>query len=172
MAMKRLPVLQPKASEDAAAEQRPRWQWIAIGALLGFTLWMPLLMVALAVRARAIGAFVDTTSPEAFAATSSALSGGQLAMLYAGSTVPVLLSLAIACGVAAGVVGRFGGRTAPSDALWSGVAVALVAWLLAAGLGPPLPPTIAAGALVLLLGAGAGSAKAGGAWGARRRPSE
>jgi hypothetical protein len=45
--VRRLPVVQSKAPEDAAAEARPRWHWVLIGAGLVITIWIPLVLVAL-----------------------------------------------------------------------------------------------------------------------------
>jgi hypothetical protein len=48
--VRRLPVLQNKSPEDAAAEERPRWHWVLIGAGLVITIWIPLAFVGLWLR--------------------------------------------------------------------------------------------------------------------------
>lgn len=150
--MRRLPVLQSKDAEDAAAEARPRWHWIAIGAGFVITLWIPLAMIALAVGR----ALADAAHDRVVAAFAVLL--------------PVLSSLALACLAAGALVGRFGGRAGRREATLSGVLAALAAWLLAFGGGALTPWPVAVATAVVLPALAALFAAWGGRLGVRRRP--
>ena len=148
--MRRLPVLQNQSPEDAAAAQRPRWHWTAIGAGFAFTSWLPLAMLALALG-RLLGArIVDPSDPAAMAAATQA----QRVLLAASALVPIALSFALACGLAGALVGRFGGRAGSREAVLGCALAALLACAVAYT-GGGLSLVLAAVAFVIL-----------GAWGA------
>lgn len=150
--VRRLPVVQTPASEDADAEARPAWQWVSIGAALLVVLFLPLSTVGLWVGTR--------LAPEAGAGRGALLS----------VALPVFCAYAVAALSAGAFVGRFGRRAGPRHrALSGGLGGALI--LLLAGLGGALTPwTVAFGATVVLIGAGAGFALLGARYGLSRRP--
>jgi hypothetical protein len=123
--VRRLPVIQSKTSDDLVAEARPPWHWVLIGAGFSVTIWLPLSAVALWVSAR--------------------LPLGPL---------PILISFALACFAAGGLVGRFGGRSRAREAAAGGLLGATATWSLAA-LGGALTPWPVAVASLLVLAAGA-----------------
>jgi tRNA-(ms[2]io[6]A)-hydroxylase len=150
--VRRLPVLQSKDAEDAAAEARPRWHWIVIGAGFVITIWIPLAMMALA-AGRALAGAMEHRAWAAFAVL-----------------VPVLLSFALACVAAGALVGRFGGRAGRREATLWGLLAALAAWLVAVGSGALAPWTVAMATAVVLPGLAAFFASWGGRLGVGRRP--
>ena len=141
--VRRLPVIQSKAAEDEAAEARPRWQWVLIGAGLVFTSWIPLAMIALWI-ARVL-------------ATALAV------VLLVG------LSFALAAVGGGALVGRFGGRAGTREAALAGLVAALVAWGIALASGALAPWTVALASGGLLGALGALFAWIGGRLGHRRR---
>ncbi len=160
--IKRLPVVQPKASEDEAAEQRSRPAWVTVGVVLAAVFWVPSLLVALWVRARLFATFVGDREP-------SAVSEGTLAALGVAGALLVVLSLAVACVAATAIVGRFGLRTFPRDGSFVGglVAVGAVALAEVGGTGLGLGAALAVHGTLLVVGALAG--RAGHRLGARAR---
>ena len=141
--VRRLPVIQSKAAEDEAAEARPPWHWVLIGAGLVFTSWIPLAMVAL-----------------------------WIARLFATPVLLLLLvglSFALAAGGGGALVGRFGGRAGKREAALAGLVAALAAWAIALGSGALAPWPVAVASGVLLGGLGALFAWLGGRLGHRGR---
>lgn len=134
--VRRLPVIQNKAPEDAEAEERPPWHWVLIGTGFVITIWLPLVMIA----------------------------------VWIGGALPVLLSLALACGAGGALVGRFGGRAGVREATLSGVVAAACAWGLALLSGALSPWTIAVMSALVLFAAAAIFSWVGGRIGALRRP--
>lgn len=110
MAIRRLPVIQEPTGEDAEAAARPPWQWVLIGSGLLVTIWTPFVATALAV-ARKIAA-------------GEAPGAGIAALLVA-------LTFALASLAAGYLVARFGVRTRPRHAVFSGLLAAGEIWLLA-----------------------------------------
>lgn len=109
MAIRKLPVIQEPTGEDAEAAARPAWHWVLIGAALLITIWMPFVVVALAI-ARKIA------------------SGGAPGAIVAGLLAAATFSLA---SLAAGyLVARFGQRTQPRHAVFAGLLAATAIWLL------------------------------------------
>ena len=125
--VRRLPVIQTKDAEDAAAEARPQWHWVVIGTGFIITIWIPLAMIAVA----AGRAFSDA-----------------LTLLFL-----VLLSFALACIAAGALVGRFGGRAGRREATLSGLVAATAAWLVAFASGAltPWPVALASGLILPVL---------------------
>lgn len=140
--VRRLPVIQSKATEDEAAETRPAWHWVLIGAGFSLTLWLPLAAVA------------NWASPR--------LSLGPL---------PILLSFALACFAAGILVGRFGGRSKAREAALGGLVGAGVTWSLAALGGALSPWPVALASLITLAGCAYVLAWLGGRLGVRSRSS-
>ncbi len=169
--VRRLPVIQTEEAEDEAAARRPKWQWVAIGSLIAFVLWMPLLMLASLVRASLVVRIVggtDAVAVSAFAESASPLSH---ALLSAATVLPVLLSLATACALGGSLVGRFGGASRAREGAKAGLLVSGAAWSMAAGAGV-LPGWVAAlASLAILAATGALFGFWGGRWGEKRRPS-
>lgn len=112
MATRRLPVIQEPSGEDAEAAARPAWQWVLIGSGLLVTIWTPSVAVALAV-ARKIAA-LQGEAPGATVAAALVAATFALASLAAGY-----------------LVARFGRRTRPRHAVYSGLLAAAEIWLLA-----------------------------------------
>jgi hypothetical protein len=52
--VRRLPVIQTPASEDAEAHARSPWQWVLIGAGFTITLWLPLVTLAAWLESRVL----------------------------------------------------------------------------------------------------------------------
>jgi hypothetical protein len=116
VAMRRLPVLQNASAEDEALSRRPRWHWAAIGTGFVFTMWLPLVMLALWLGAR----LATLLSPRAGSLGAAAL-----------ALVPVLFSFVAACVLGGALVGRFGGRAGAAEAGVGGVGAALLACVVA-----------------------------------------
>jgi hypothetical protein len=111
MATRRLPVIQEPTGEDAEAAARPAWQWVLIGSGLLVTIWTPLVVVVLWL-VRKIAGPSGTSGP--------VLAVSLVAATFAGASM------------AAGyLVARFGLRTRPRHAVFSGLVAALEIWLLA-----------------------------------------
>jgi tRNA-(ms[2]io[6]A)-hydroxylase len=164
--VRRLPVLQNKASEDAEAEQRPRSHWVAIAAGFVLTFWLPLVAVAELVGRFAVKRLVDAEDPAALAAASS----GRRAALSIALLLPPLVSFALAAFAAGGLVGRFGGRAGVREAT-TGALIAALAVCLIALLGGALRPwPILVGSVVVLSLIGAIFGAFGGRFGMRKRP--
>ncbi len=137
-----LPLL-PKvevAAEDD--EDRPPWHWSAIAALGVFVFWLPLIL-----------------------ALNGALPGPGAVWVSLNAA-----AFALACAVSGFLVGRYGGKAGPREAMVGGAAAAATAWLAAATQGMRGPLTWAL-LLAVLVALGGGAARAGGALGlARRKP--
>lgn len=114
--VRRLPVLQSKAPEDAAAEARPRWHWVLIGAGFVITIWIPLALIAL---------WVGGAVAVMLSLVIACASGGALVGRFGGSATLREATLA-------GLVAAFGAWVV---ALASG---ALVPWTVALGSGAGL----------------------------------
>lgn len=165
---RRLPVIQSSADEG---EPRPPTHWVAIAAALALALWAPLVLLALAagraLAARVAGVDDVSKLSSAAAASSPALRAAVAAALV----VPVLGSLALACGGTGAIVGRFGGRAGAREAVLGCTLAALVAWGMSVS-GGALRPWPVAALTALLLGAlAAVFAALGARAGRRRRPS-
>lgn len=123
--VRRLPVIQSKVSDDLAAEARPPWHWVLIGAGFSVTIWLPLSALAIWVSARLpLGPW------------------------------PIALSFALACFAAGVLVGRFGGQSGAREAAVGGAVGAAATWCLAA-LGGALTPWPVAVASLFVLAVGA-----------------
>lgn len=112
MAMRRLPVIQEPAGEDAEAALRPAWQWVLIGSGLLVTIWTPTVAVSLALARRLASA------------ADGAVGAGPAALLVAGT-------FALAALAAGYLVARFGPRARLRHAAGSGVLAAAEIWVLA-----------------------------------------
>lgn len=151
--VRKLPVLQTPAGEDAEAEARPAWQWILIGVTLTLLIFFPTSMIATWLGARLSQSF--ETRP------------GLAALVYAG---PVLASFVLAAGASGAFVGRFGRRAGLRSVALLG-ALSGGALILLAGLAGALSPiSVALGAGFVLVVAGVVSAYLGSEFGRRRRP--
>jgi hypothetical protein len=146
MAVRRLPVIQQVAGEDADAASRPAWQWILIGSGLLVTIWAPAVALTLLVARK----FAGDDAPGA------GLAGG----LVAGS-------FALAALAAGYLVGRFGARTRLRHAVFAGLSAALEIWLIAL-LGAAFSSVLLAVSALVSLAALAGAFAAMGAWLSRR----
>jgi hypothetical protein len=137
---RKLPVIQPKAEQDAAAEKRAPWQWVAIGAGFVVTIWIPLVIAGLWL-ARALG-----LSP----------------------TLAALGTFMVACFTAGLLVGRFGGQAKEREAALAGALGALVACGVAL-LGGAATSLLVVFAGLVLGTFGAGVAWLGGRFGVKLR---
>jgi tRNA-(ms[2]io[6]A)-hydroxylase len=150
--VRRLPVLQNKASEDEAAEQRPRSHWVAIMAGFVLTFWLPLLMVA-----QWLGRLL------------AAWSGTRVGLLVA-SVLPPLFSFAVAAFTAGALVGRFGGRAGIREAATGALFAALSACAIALVGGALRPWPVLVGSALLLSLVAVGFAAFGARFGVGKRP--
>ena len=98
-------------------DDRPPWHWSAIGSVLVFVLWLPLSMITAWLSRLALG---DT--PEA------AVSHGQAALVQ---VLVAVLGLALASVAASVIVTRYGKTAGVREVTVSGLAVAIIATLVA-----------------------------------------
>jgi hypothetical protein len=112
MAMRKLPVIQEPAGEDAEAALRPAWQWVLIGSGLLVTIWTPTVAVSLAI-ARRLASSAD-----------GAVGAGPAALLVA-------VTFALSALAAGYLVARFGPRARLRHTAWSGVLAGAEIWVLA-----------------------------------------
>jgi hypothetical protein len=140
---RKLPVLQSEAADD---ETRPPWHWVVFGALMIFTVWLPLAYAGTALVARSVPRGAEDRS---FVAP------------VLGMVVPLVLA-AVAGGF---LVGRFGKPAGVREALLSGLLTGLVAIALTALSGPFSPWFLAVLAITTAF------AGLGGALGVRLRPA-
>jgi hypothetical protein len=152
--VRRLTVLQNDDTDDALAARRPRWHWVLIGAGFVITLFLPLAQ---------LGVFVGHRL------SAAVRPGGNAALQVGVGALPVALSFLIACGVAGGLVGRFGGRAKAREAALSGALGAFTGWGLAALGGALSPWLVAVTSFFVLLIFGAGAAFIGARFGLARR---
>jgi hypothetical protein len=151
MATRRLPVIQEPTGEDAEAAARPAWQWVLIGSGLLVTIWTPTVAVVLAL-ARKIAGPGGTPGP--------ALAASLVAVTFA------------AASVAAGyLVARFGVRTRPRHAVFTGLVAALEIWALALLGGAFSSALVGVSGLVSLAALAAGFCAIGPVLARRRKPS-
>jgi tRNA-(ms[2]io[6]A)-hydroxylase len=167
--MRRLPVIQDTASDDAQAADRPRWQWAVIGAGFTATLWAPLALVAAPLGVR-LGAAVARVAPEDLVSGVAVLSERQRVTVAVLGAAPLLLVFAVAAALAGGLVGRFGGRSGRREAALGGLIAALGLSSLAIVAGPGLPLLSGLAAFGALAPVGAVSGLLGGVFGVRKRP--
>jgi hypothetical protein len=167
---RRLPVLQNKAPDDAAAEQRPPWQWALIAAGFVITLWIPLTIPAEWLGRHLASRLVDVNDRRALAQFTASATAGDRALLLVLWVGPIAVSFILACLAAGGLVGRFGGRSADREALVGGFAAALLVCGIAALGGALRPWPLAVGSLAALGLVGALSTHLGARLGIRRRP--
>lgn len=164
--MRRLPVLQNNADDDAP--QRPPWQWVAIGALLAISIWIPLLTVSLWLRSRLLSDVLPEGAAELAARVEEAGPGQKIALALS-ALAPVLVPWMLACAAAGALVGRFGGAVRRRHAAYSGLLAAAAA-IAVAFLGGTLGTVLAFASSAVVLGASAsGAAWLGGKFGERRR---
>lgn len=152
--VRRLTVLQNDDTDDALAARRPRWHWVLIGAGFVITLFLPLAQLGVFVGHRLIAAVHP---------------GGNAALQVGVGALPVALSFLIACAVAGGLVGRFGGRAKAREAALSGALGAFTGWGLAALGGALAPWLVAVTSFFILVIFGAGAAFIGARFGLARR---
>ena len=165
--VRRLPVLQNSAPEDAAAAERPKGQWIAIGAGFVFSFWLPLALVAVWLGRTLAGGILDPGDPEAVAQAGA----GARAAYAAALVVPALLSFGFACWAGGAVVGRFGGSSGARESAWAATLAALLAAIVAALGGGFGSWPVAILTAMVLAGLGSLFGWLGGRWGLRRRPT-
>jgi tRNA-(ms[2]io[6]A)-hydroxylase len=168
--VRRLPVIQSKAPEDAAAEERPAWHWILIGAGFVLTIWIPLALIALWLG-RQLGALLAPThDPEALARAMASASAAKRLLLAVASLGPLALSYAVATISAGALVGRFGAKAGRREAALAGLLAAGVAWSMAAASGSLSPWPVALGSFAVLGSFGILLTRWGANLGIKRRP--
>jgi len=129
--VRRLPVLQNKAPEEAAAEQRPAWQWVFIGAGFALTFWIPILMFSSWVARGLVRLVVSAGSTDELTRVPTAGSLVERAFVFGSAVWPALLSWSLACALAGGLVGRFGGTAGRKHAALAGLCAAFLASAIA-----------------------------------------
>jgi hypothetical protein len=168
--VRRLPVIQSKAPEDAAAEERPAWHWILIGAGFVLTIWIPLALIALWIS-RQLGALLAPThDQEAFARAMATASTATRLLLAVATLGPLALSYAFATVSAGALVGRFGGRAGRREGALAGLVAAFLAWSMSAVSGSLSPWPVALGSFVVVVGLGVLLTRWGASLGIKRRP--
>lgn len=123
---RRLPIVGQKPAPPLGSPQlipdqdddRPPWHWSAIGSVLVFVLWLPLSMVTAWISRLAVG-----ESPDAATAH-----GGRAALVQ---ILVAILGLALASLGGGAIVTRYGKTAGVREATISGLAVAIVATLVA-----------------------------------------
>jgi hypothetical protein len=168
--VRRLPVIQSKAPEDAAAEERPAWHWILIGAGFVLTIWIPLALVALWLSRQLGALLLPTHDPEAFASAMAEASTAKRLLLAVVTLSPIALSYATATIAAGALVGRFGGKAGRREAALAGLCAAGAAWSMAAMAGSLSPWPVALGSFLVLVGTGIVLTRWGASLGMKRRP--
>lgn len=133
--VRRLPVLQSKAADDSAAENRPAWHWVLIGAVFVVTFFLPLSILGLRV-----GGFIAAAQ--------------WLPMLVAISGA-VLLGFAFSAGASGALVARFSGARGRRTAVLGGALGGSVTFLFGVFGAPRYSVAEAAAAGVVLCGGGA-----------------
>lgn len=169
--VRRLPVFSSSADED----ERPTWQWTAIGVLFACIIFGTLAMPSNWVRARLIDHMAgDMASPDLERLFSDGPAGTR-ALLWLATAGPSLVTFAFGCWSAGALIGRFGARVTPRGAAIAGALTSLVAALFV--LLPLLRDVslaglwllVALGVFALLLPIGALAAWLGGRFGVRLR---
>jgi len=164
--VRRLPVVQNRTPEDVEAAERPRTQWVAIGAGLVLSIWIPLALCALPVGRVLTARALPIDEPAALGAAST----GTRIFVVLALAAPQLLAFAIAAAGGGALVGRFGGLAKTRDAALGAALGALgaAAFVGLSGALQPWPVAVATGLVLGLLGAVFGAL--GGRFGERRRP--
>jgi hypothetical protein len=163
--VRRLPVLQNKASDEGPA--RPPMQWVFIGAGLVVSFWVPLLTIAMWLRARLVQG--GAANAEEFAGHMQGAAPLERLGWLLSAVLPVLVPWLLACLFAGMLVGRFGGAARGRHAMYAGLLAAGLACGVAA-LSGAFDSVIGLFASALVLGTtGAGMSWLGGKFGERRR---
>lgn len=148
---RRLPILQA-ADDPDENPARPRWQWVFLGALALFTVWLPL--------AGAAAAIASKFAPRG-GETAAGAAGAGVAVAFAAASA---LALAIAALGAGFLIGKWGApRAGVREAALAGLAASLVA-LLASSISLGFVP-----ATLLVIPIAASASTLGGWLGRRRR---
>jgi hypothetical protein len=149
MAMRRLPVIQEPAGEDAEAAARPAWQWVLIGSGLLVTIWTPTVAISLSLARRLASS------------AEGAVGAGPAASLVA-------VTFALSSMAAGYLVARFGPRAQLRHTAWSGVLAGAEIWALAL-LGGAFTSALVAASAFVSLAALASAFCALGGWLRRRK---
>lgn len=139
---------------EAEGPARSPTAWRGITAILAFTFWLPLSMLAGAAGRTLLRSQLDPADPAVLAQASSATR----ALAALSLALPALASFVLACGLAGALLGRFASGTGARDAGVGGVGAALLATGVAA-LGGAFP-SLLLGTLVFGLMAAVGFAAA------------
>lgn len=162
---RQLPILNQKMAPAAGTvappeedDDRPPWHWSAIGAVLVFTLWLPLAMAGQWVsRQLLLGLVPGGSTSQVGEFLTNASTSAQLSVKVA-MVGPPLTSFAFACISGGALVGYFGGKAGRKEATVGGLVAATTAWALTAagvGLGAAWmlwPPVAVLGSGFALLG--------------------
>jgi hypothetical protein len=160
--VRRLPVLSSTADED----ERPTWQWTAIGVLFVYAIWAPLAVLGTWVNRRIVDRLLGDGTPEDLARLVGEASPARRAELWLATTAVPVATYAFACWAAGALIGRFGARVLPAHAAIAGATASVVGaalTLLAASW------LAAAASLAVLLPLGVLVAWMGGRFGIRLR---
>ncbi|MFO0658795.1 MAG: hypothetical protein U0165_03030 [Polyangiaceae bacterium] len=171
---RRLPVLQSSKPAPGAAqapssdepEPRPAWHWSAIGALLIFSMMLPLSMLAAGVTGSFLTSIVPAGSPEQVQEFLNHADSNTLWKIRLAQVTPGAIAFVMAATAGGALVGRFGGDARTKEATVAGLIAATVAWSLAA-----ITAGFASTWMVwpALAGIGSLSAFVGGRWGLSKR---
>lgn len=151
---RRLPVLgaSNSPSDPGETEEHPPWHWVAIGVIVSFAVWLPLIFL------------IQAILPQQGASPAEATPG-----ILAITLVSHASGFALGCASGGALTGRFGPNAGKRETTVVGALVAALAWMLSATQGTSGGGLVWGVLLVVLLALGAASAYAGGRIGIRLR---
>lgn len=143
---RRLPVLQnraPSSTEQDAKEPPlngpdetehtgPAWHWSLFGAVLIFSILLPLTMVAGTISQSLLAPMIPGTDPQQIQDFLAKADSDTLLKIRVAQVAPQLTAFALAAFIGGGLVGRFGGTAGAKEGAVAGLVVASSAWALTA----------------------------------------
>jgi tRNA-(ms[2]io[6]A)-hydroxylase len=163
MAKRQLPILNQKMAPPVGSlpepeTERPAWQWVPIGLVLTYLMWVPLASVTVRLGQWLLPAIYPDPS---------ARSAGVAVVIVGLLQAAVLM---ICCGATGYVIGAHGGQAGRREALATGALAGALPVLLLAVLPVGGGPSQMLISLLPVVALGALSSWAGGVVGLRRRP--
>jgi hypothetical protein len=145
--VRRLPVLSSAVDED----ERPVWQWTAIGVVFVYAIWAPLVMAGSWVSARLLDRLIGDALPSDLPKLIADAPFSTRVSLWLAATAAPVATYAFACAASGALIGRFGARVTPRRAAAAGALAALLGTAMSL-LRAPWEASLAALALLLPLG--------------------
>lgn len=125
-----LPLLQEPSGEDPLPSRAP-WQWVALGTVAIFVVWLPLAAACQALAARIVSHWLGTFASPEEAALALARVDSDIRLRATVVLVGFpLVGLVVASFGGGALVGRWGGSAGVREAALSGASAALIAALL------------------------------------------